>query len=197
MAINDPYVPGDPYSYDLKWMVRKLKEYRNAADAAAAAQNRADDAYDLADDANTAAIAAQDRADDAYDIAGDANTAAIAAQGTADDANIKTYHAIVSGNACTIQGTDTFDEIFAAAENKRAIFTVWDIDLDGAGEVPAPAFATVLGGPGNKQLIVRWLTGEPNEVPRSAPTNIIYRRAWFNNSKTGSYYCSEITATPI
>lgn len=26
MAINNPYVPGDPYSYDLKWLVRKIKE---------------------------------------------------------------------------------------------------------------------------------------------------------------------------
>ena len=27
MAINNPYVPGDPYSYDLKWIVRKIKEH--------------------------------------------------------------------------------------------------------------------------------------------------------------------------
>ena len=26
MAINNPYIPGDPYSYDLKWIVEKLKE---------------------------------------------------------------------------------------------------------------------------------------------------------------------------
>ena len=25
MAINNPYIPGDPYSYDLKWIVQKLK----------------------------------------------------------------------------------------------------------------------------------------------------------------------------
>lgn len=25
MAINNPYVPGDPYSYDLKWIVKQLK----------------------------------------------------------------------------------------------------------------------------------------------------------------------------
>lgn len=27
MAINNPYIPGDPFSYDLKWLVRKVKEY--------------------------------------------------------------------------------------------------------------------------------------------------------------------------
>lgn len=26
MAINNPYIPGDPYSYDLKWLVEKVKE---------------------------------------------------------------------------------------------------------------------------------------------------------------------------
>lgn len=29
---NTPYVPGDPYSYDLKWMVRKLKEMQEEID---------------------------------------------------------------------------------------------------------------------------------------------------------------------
>ena len=29
MAINNPYVPGDPFSYDLKWLVRKIKEHSN------------------------------------------------------------------------------------------------------------------------------------------------------------------------
>ena len=28
MAINNPYVPGDPYSYDLKWLVRKIKDHQ-------------------------------------------------------------------------------------------------------------------------------------------------------------------------
>lgn len=27
MAINNPYVPGDPFSYDLKWIIKKLKEH--------------------------------------------------------------------------------------------------------------------------------------------------------------------------
>lgn len=32
MAINSPYVPGDPYSYDLKWIVRQLKRLKNIKD---------------------------------------------------------------------------------------------------------------------------------------------------------------------
>lgn len=30
---QDPYVAGDPYSYDLKWMVIKLKEMQDEIDA--------------------------------------------------------------------------------------------------------------------------------------------------------------------
>ena len=29
---NDPYIPGDPYSYNLKWMIRKLKEMQEEID---------------------------------------------------------------------------------------------------------------------------------------------------------------------
>lgn len=29
MAINNPYVPGDPFSYDLKWIIKELKEHGN------------------------------------------------------------------------------------------------------------------------------------------------------------------------
>lgn len=73
MAINSPYVPGDPRSYDLKWIVAKIKQLLSSVTslttAVGTAQNRADDAYDLADNANNAAIAAQGRADDAYTLA--------------------------------------------------------------------------------------------------------------------------------
>lgn len=33
MAINNPYIPGDPACYDLKWLVRKLKEMQEEIDA--------------------------------------------------------------------------------------------------------------------------------------------------------------------
>lgn len=28
MAINNPYIPGDPYSYDLKWIVREINKLK-------------------------------------------------------------------------------------------------------------------------------------------------------------------------
>lgn len=41
MAINNPYVPGDPYSYDLKWIVAKLKTLISCNDSAQAAAESA------------------------------------------------------------------------------------------------------------------------------------------------------------
>ena len=31
---NNPYIPGDPYSYDLKWMVDKIQEWTDPLDSA-------------------------------------------------------------------------------------------------------------------------------------------------------------------
>lgn len=57
MAINNPYVPGDPYSYDLKWMVQEVKAAQavgeQAAGSAAAAAASAEAAGDSADNAGT------------------------------------------------------------------------------------------------------------------------------------------------
>lgn len=32
MAINNPYIPGDPFSYDLKWIVRQIKKLINSTE---------------------------------------------------------------------------------------------------------------------------------------------------------------------
>lgn len=57
---NNPYIPGDPYSYDLKWMVEEINEakaVREIADqAASVAQQAADNAYTSANKAEAWAI---------------------------------------------------------------------------------------------------------------------------------------------
>lgn len=59
---NNPYVPGDPYSYDLKWVVDKIKPIRDieaikdqAAASAEAAEDSAIRSKDSADDAAASA----------------------------------------------------------------------------------------------------------------------------------------------
>lgn len=56
---NNPLVPGDPYSYDLKWMVQKIKEWQDPLDSA----ERAEAAAAAADISKEAAIDAAERAE--------------------------------------------------------------------------------------------------------------------------------------
>lgn len=59
---NNPYIPGDPYSYDLKWIVKKIKEWKDPLDSAAeakaseeaAAQSAAESAQSATKSANSA-----------------------------------------------------------------------------------------------------------------------------------------------
>lgn len=94
MAIDNPYIPGDPACYDLKWVVDKIMEAdtdieavstiaNQALSRANTANNAAAAAQTTATNAGTAATAAQNRADAAYGLANDANTTAINAGTTA------------------------------------------------------------------------------------------------------------------
>lgn len=77
---NNPYAPGDPYSYDLKWMVEEVKKAQNvittaedavntATEQAIIAAANASEANTAADAANTSAQAAADSASAAADSA--------------------------------------------------------------------------------------------------------------------------------
>lgn len=101
---NHPYIPGDPYSYDMKWMVEAVKdtiaEYEavndnanaaiataNSASATAAqAVNRANNAVTNSAASKTAAETAQTAAESASAAATGARNAAISAQGNAETA---------------------------------------------------------------------------------------------------------------
>lgn len=73
MAINNPYVPGDPYSYDLKWMVNVTNDLQGrvnsldaaiqeATDQADRAEGEADRATQQADNATTDALKSEGHA---------------------------------------------------------------------------------------------------------------------------------------
>lgn len=59
---NNPYIPGDPYSYDLKWMVKKINEWKDPLDSAERAKASEEAA---AASAEAAELSAQDSADSA------------------------------------------------------------------------------------------------------------------------------------
>jgi len=66
---NNPLIPGDPYSYDLKWMVKKIKEWKDPLDSAERAKSSeeaaaasAAEAANSASDAHSDALAANNSA---------------------------------------------------------------------------------------------------------------------------------------
>lgn len=89
---NNPYIPGDPASYDLKWVVDRLNEHafaeESAADAKASAEAAAasaSEASGYADDAEGYRDAASGFADDASGYADDAEGYRDAAKNYADN----------------------------------------------------------------------------------------------------------------
>lgn len=62
MAINNPYIPGDPYSYDLKWVVKKINEWKDPLDSAERAEAAAEAAEGFKDDAEAAATLSEQKA---------------------------------------------------------------------------------------------------------------------------------------
>jgi len=107
---NHPYIPGDPYSYDLKWLVRSQKESIAKADQASA---QAAQAVSDAASALTAAGAAATAAANASNFAGEASAQAAAAGTAADQAAASAASAIEAVNesitAEVIPGADWID----------------------------------------------------------------------------------------
>lgn len=80
MALNNPYVPGDPYSYDLKWMVQEVKA------AQAVGEQAAGSAAAAAASAEAAAASAEQSGDWEADARLYAQNAELSAQNAAASA---------------------------------------------------------------------------------------------------------------
>lgn len=66
---NNPYIPGDPYSYDLKWMIQQIKAWKDPEASAAEAKASALEAKGFAEDAAGSAEEARNIAENLeYDI---------------------------------------------------------------------------------------------------------------------------------
>ena len=107
---NNPYIPGDPYSYDLKWLVQKTKYATNTANTAA---SNASDALTAANNAVGIANSANTAAGNAVTIANNANTAAGNAVNTANSAANDAAAALLAANSAltaqVITSTDWID----------------------------------------------------------------------------------------
>lgn len=86
---NNPYIPGDPYSYDLKWMAQDIKhmeeQFGTLDESVETATEQAANAKDEADRAKDEADRAADKANDAADSASDAHDSELAAKNYADN----------------------------------------------------------------------------------------------------------------
>lgn len=62
---NNPYIPGDPYSYDLKWVVKEIDKWKISEDSAEQAAASAQEASDQAEAAAASALSASNSAENA------------------------------------------------------------------------------------------------------------------------------------
>lgn len=82
---NNPYIPGDPYSYDLKWMVKKINEWKDPLDSAEHAKVSEEAAATSAQESANSAINA---AASAASIPPIANALNIRMDGLSNDINV-------------------------------------------------------------------------------------------------------------
>ena len=173
MAINTPYIPGDPYSYDLKWLVAKTKTNETAVAAAQAA----------ADDANT--------------TAGNAVTTANTALAAAQTAGLEVIEIIGddSGNSAVIDTDYTWNELYAKVAENKVMFVLLDSN-DSSTYHPGPVFASILDGsnPDDPALngTIQVDTVRPPFNGDQAITQLYVRRAHFINSTTGYYHTAHL-----
>lgn len=133
---NNPYVPGDPYAYDLKYFLDKIRTTEsnaNAANTAASnAVNTANSAASTAASAQSAATNAVNTANSAANTAGNAVTAAQAAQAAAEAlsaASMVIYEFSITGNTITPVDTVTASwirQLIFDATSGNAIFRFYD-----------------------------------------------------------------------
>lgn len=117
---NHPYIPGDPYSYDLKWLVRSQKETISKADLAA---TQAAQAISDAASALTAAGAAATAAANASNSAAQASAQTSAASTAADQAAASAASAIEAvNNSITPEVISSSDWI----DNEQTTVTIID-----------------------------------------------------------------------
>lgn len=192
---NHPYIPGDPYSYDLKWLVRSQKESISKADLAAtqAAQAISDAASALtaAGAAATAAANASNSAAQASSQAASANAAATqaatdaaAAREAAEGAAYDYWRIVVHDNDGSVDfGTGVepvLSELWDALQSGKAGFEVQDAELD-----PLRNFY-VEPNPNNRVTVDRYRGKLRYWAYKSG--NIIFCNIIFEMTKSGDTY---------
>lgn len=189
---NHPYIPGDPYSYDLKWLVTSQKESittaNQAATQAAQAISDAASALTAAGAAATAAANASNSAAQASAQATSANAAATqaaadaaAAREAAEGAAYDYWALNVNANGqVSWRITPVLSYLWDALQAGKAGFDIQDVDFD--------AMRNFYVIPNPKQ------TGAPNTIEGKLKywvyklTKIVFGSISFEMTKSGDTY---------
>ena len=192
---NHPYIPGDPYSYDLKWLVRSQKESIAAADQAAAqaaqAVSDAASALTAAGAAATAAANASNSAGQASAQATSANAAATqaaadaaAAREAAEGAAYDYWRIVVDDNDGSVSFGSGVEPVLSylwdALQAGKAGFEIQDAELD-----PLRNFY-IAPDPNNRVTIDRYRGKLRYWAYKSG--NIVFCNIIFEMTKSGDTY---------
>lgn len=209
---NHPYIPGDPYSYDLKWLVRSQKESISKADLAA---TQAAQAISDAASALTAAGAAATAAANASNSAAQASAQAASANSAATQAAADAAAALAAAQAsefeiidiqcdrtnhtATVQSSYTWDELYNLVAANKVLFRLKDSGFS-SDMIPTPFRPHIQEGgsqPASLNSAV-WVDGFYTAWSSGTPYNAVYiQRVWLMNGLTGTYYVGYADVTAI
>lgn len=219
-SINNPYVPGDPYSYDLKWIIAHLKSAltqvetaitnasaasssaAQAISAANSASSNAASALTAAQNAITAANSASSDAASALTAAQNAVTAAQNAVETATEAlaaankTVITVNCDYTNNTAEIISDLTFEQIIETAQQNNILLRL-SISTDSDNVHRALVYPTLQYFSAGDYWSLTADLIRSDGTATVPPSRIYIDKAMFTGSKTGYYQHAQILTSSV
>ena len=212
---NNPYIPGDPYSYDLKWLVARLKEtitqastaINNATEASSSAAQAISTANSASSKAASALTAAQNAIETANSASSEAASALTAAQNAietaqnavetatealaAADKTVITVNCDYANNTAEIISDLTFEQIIKAAQQNNILLRL-SISTDNNNVQRMLVYPTLQYFSASDYWSLTADLIRSDGTATTAPSRIYIDKAMFTNSKTGYYQRAQI-----
>ena len=196
---NNPYVPGDPYSYDLKWIIAHLKsaltQASTAIESATEASSSAAQALTAANSASTNAASALTAAQNAIETAQNAVETATEALAAADKTVI-TVNCNAEDNTAEIVSDLTFDQIIEAARQNNILLRL-SISTDSNNVYRQLVYPTLQYFSAGDYWSMTADLIRADGTATVPPSRIYIDKALFTNSKTGYYQSAQILVSSI